>query len=49
MKTQIGLGLALGAGIALLISFSYYGVLKTGQALGYNGNLPPPDSYHRQH
>jgi lipopolysaccharide export system permease protein len=34
-------GVALGAGLALLISFSYYGVLKTGQALGYNGNLPP--------
>ncbi len=34
-------GVMLSAGIALLVSFSYYGALKTGQAFGYNGALSP--------
>jgi lipopolysaccharide export system permease protein len=33
--------LALGFGLSLLISFTYYGFLKTGQALGHSGALPP--------
>ncbi len=34
-------GVMISAGIALFVSFTYYGVMKTGQALGYNGALPP--------
>lgn len=34
-------GVMLSAGIALFVSFTYYGVMKTGQAFGYNGALPP--------
>ena len=30
-----------GFGVALVISFLYYGVLRVGQTLGYNGVLPP--------
>jgi lipopolysaccharide export system permease protein len=33
---------ATGFGLTLLISFVYYGVLRVGQTLGYNGLLPPP-------
>jgi lipopolysaccharide export system permease protein len=32
---------ALGMGLALAISFTYYGFLRVGQALGHNGSLPP--------
>lgn len=34
-------GVMLSAGLALFISFSYYGAMKTGQAFGYNGALSP--------
>ncbi len=34
-------GVAVGAGIALFLSFLYYGIMKTGEALGYSGSLPP--------
>ena len=34
--------IATGFGLTLLISFVYYGVLRVGQTLGYNGVLPPP-------
>ncbi|MEJ2721654.1 MAG: LPS export ABC transporter permease LptG [bacterium] len=34
--------IATGFGLTLLISFLYYGVLRVGQTLGYNGVLPPP-------
>jgi len=33
--------IATGFGLALLVSFVYYGVLRVGQTLGYNGVLPP--------
>jgi len=33
--------IATGFGLTLLISFVYYGVLRVGQTLGYNGVLPP--------
>lgn len=33
--------IATGFGVTLLISFVYYGVLRVGQTLGYNGVLPP--------
>ena len=34
-------GVMISAGIALFVSFTYYGVMKTGQAFGYNGAVPP--------
>jgi LPS export ABC transporter permease LptG len=34
--------IATGFGLTLLIAFVYYGVLRVGQTLGYNGVLPPP-------
>ena len=34
-------GPALGFALALLISFVYFGFMKSGQVLGYNGTLPP--------
>jgi lipopolysaccharide export system permease protein len=33
--------IATGFGVTLLISFLYYGVLRIGQTLGYNGVIPP--------
>jgi lipopolysaccharide export system permease protein len=33
--------IATGFGITLVISFLYYGVLRVGQTLGYNGVIPP--------
>ena len=33
--------IATGFGVSLLISFLYYGVLRVGQTLGYNGVVPP--------
>ncbi|UCG53132.1 MAG: LPS export ABC transporter permease LptG [Candidatus Latescibacterota bacterium] len=33
--------IATGFGLTLLISFLYYGVLRIGQTLGYNGVVPP--------
>lgn len=42
LSTRVRRGtLALGVGLSLLISFVYYGFLKTGQALGHSGTLPP--------
>src|SRR5262245_25786313 len=32
---------ALGFGLSVAISFVYYGFMRTGQALGHNGTLPP--------
>ncbi len=32
---------ALGFGISISLGFAYYGFLRLGQALGYNGKLPP--------
>jgi lipopolysaccharide export system permease protein len=33
--------LALGFGISISLGFAYYGFLRVGQALGYNGTVPP--------
>jgi len=42
LSTRVRRGtVALGVGLSLLVSFVYYGFLKTGQALGHNGTLPP--------
>ena len=34
-------GPAISFGISLLICFLYFGIIKTGQALGHNGTLSP--------
>jgi len=34
-------GLALSFGLAVFISFVYYAIIRTGQALGHSGTLPP--------
>jgi len=34
-------GNAWGFGVSLFICFFYYGIIRTGQSLGYNGTLPP--------
>jgi len=34
-------GAAIGFGLSVLISFVYYAFMRTGQALGHNGALPP--------
>ena len=39
--TQRRTGLAVGFTASVLICFFYYAVIRTGQAFGYNGNLPP--------
>ncbi|MFH0777093.1 MAG: LPS export ABC transporter permease LptG [Candidatus Eisenbacteria bacterium] len=42
LSTRVRRGtVALGFGLSLLISFAYYGFLRTGQALGHSGILPP--------
>ncbi|MCX5800412.1 MAG: LPS export ABC transporter permease LptG [Candidatus Eisenbacteria bacterium] len=42
LSTRVRRGtMAWGVGLSLLISFVYYGFLKTGQALGHSGTLPP--------
>ncbi len=33
--------LALGFGLSISLGFAYYGFLRVGQALGYNGAVPP--------
>jgi len=34
-------GLAVAFGLSVFISFVYYALVRTGQALGHNGALPP--------
>jgi lipopolysaccharide export system permease protein len=34
-------GLALGFGLSAFIGFAYFAFVRTGQAIGYNGALPP--------
>jgi lipopolysaccharide export system permease protein len=34
-------GVAIGSGLALTISFLYYGFIRAGEALGNSGTLPP--------
>jgi lipopolysaccharide export system permease protein len=33
--------MALGFGISISLGFAYYGLLRVGQALGHNGDIPP--------
>jgi lipopolysaccharide export system permease protein len=35
-------GIAIGSGLALSISFLYYGFIRAGEALGNSGTLPAP-------
>jgi lipopolysaccharide export system permease protein len=43
LSTRIRKGtLTMGAALSLLIAFTYYGFLRTGQALGHSGSLPAP-------
>lgn len=35
-------GIAIGSGLALTISFLYYGFIRAGEALGNSGTLPAP-------
>jgi lipopolysaccharide export system permease protein len=41
MANQKRGGTSWGFGVSLFICFFYYGIMRTGQALGYNGTLPP--------
>ena len=41
MRVIRGGSLALGIGVSLAIGFSFFGLIRVGQALGYNGTLPP--------
>jgi lipopolysaccharide export system permease protein len=34
-------GLAISFGLSIFISFIYYAFIRTGQALGHNGSIPP--------
>ncbi|NOY60754.1 MAG: LPS export ABC transporter permease LptG [Calditrichaeota bacterium] len=34
-------GTAMGFGISLAVCFIYFGIVKTAQTMGHNGNLPP--------
>ncbi len=34
-------GMALGFGLSVFIGFTYYAFIRAGQAIGYNGGLPP--------
>jgi lipopolysaccharide export system permease protein len=33
--------LAMAFGLSVFISFLYYAIIRTGQSLGHNGQLPP--------
>ena len=42
LATQLRLqSAAIGFGLSVAISFVYYGFMRTGQALGHTGALPP--------
>jgi lipopolysaccharide export system permease protein len=41
LRVVRGGNLALGFGISISIGFAYYALIRVGQALGYNGSLPP--------
>jgi lipopolysaccharide export system permease protein len=36
-----GSGVVLGLGISVSVGFAYFSLIRMGQALGYNGTLPP--------
>jgi lipopolysaccharide export system permease protein len=41
LRVVRGGNLAIGFGISMSIGFAYFALIRVGQALGYNGNLPP--------
>jgi lipopolysaccharide export system permease protein len=41
LRVVRGGNLALGFGLSISIGFAYYALIRVGQALGYNGTLPP--------
>jgi lipopolysaccharide export system permease protein len=41
LRVVRGGSLALGLGISLSVGFAYFTFIRVGQALGYNGSLPP--------
>ncbi len=41
LRVVRGGNLAIGFGISVGVGFAYFGLIRVGQALGYNGNLPP--------
>jgi lipopolysaccharide export system permease protein len=41
LRVARGGNLAMGVGISLSIGFAYFTFIRVGQALGYNGTLPP--------
>lgn len=41
LRVVRGGNLAVGFGISVSVGFAYFALIRTGQALGYNGTLPP--------
>lgn len=41
MRVIRGGNIAVGIGISLAVGFAYFALIRFGQALGYNGTLPP--------
>jgi lipopolysaccharide export system permease protein len=41
LRVVRGGNLAIGFGISVAVGFAYFSLIRVGQALGYNGDLPP--------
>jgi lipopolysaccharide export system permease protein len=41
LRVVRGGNLAVGFGISVAVGFTYFALIRVGQAFGYNGNLPP--------
>jgi len=41
MRVVRGNSLVLGIGLSMAVGFAYFSLIRTGQALGYSGTLPP--------
>jgi lipopolysaccharide export system permease protein len=41
LRVVRGGNIALGFGLSVSIGFAYFALIRVGQALGYNGDLPP--------
>jgi lipopolysaccharide export system permease protein len=41
LRVVRGGNLAIGFGISVTVGFAYFALIRVGQALGYNGDLPP--------
>lgn len=41
LRVVRGGNIAVGFGISVSVGFAYFALIRVGQALGYNGNLPP--------